>query len=295
MEAPIRVGVIGLVHERIWENVQHAVDLPYVEFVGAADTNEKHLKQFAETTGCGEDALYQDVQKMLDEREMDAVIGGLLSHEHVALTDLCAERGLALFTEKPMASTLDAVDSIVTAVQRSEIRFMVNFPRLWNRALREAVVMAQNDAIGELFHIRTRIAEKREKKPEGATPYSKWLFSPDLNPTGAVLDLCGYGAQIASWVLGKPSVVVASGATMLQPGLNVPDGGVMVMKYDKAFATAEGMWSPYPEDGTPMVQFFGTKGQMSVLGETLRLHNDMQPDGADIEPKPPSNGRQNGI
>ena len=199
MAGAIRVAVIGLVHENVWTVVEQVSELSYVDIVGAADPNEESRARFAKATGCGSESLYANPADLLDGETFHAVISGLLPVEHVALTELCAERGLGLFVEKPMATSLDEMDQIVTAVQRTEIPYMVDFPLLWSAPIRAAVQRARDGEIGDIYESRYRVSKPRTGTPNGSAEYARWLYSPTHNSTGAYLDLCSYGAQLTSW------------------------------------------------------------------------------------------------
>ena len=295
MAGAIRVAVIGLVHEHIWTAVKQACELPYVELVAAADPNPESLARFLAETGCGADALYADPKDLREAETFHAVISGLLPVEHVALTELCAERGVALLVEKPMATTLDDMDKIVTAVQRTEIPFMVDFPLLWSAAIREAVRRAHAGEIGDVYEARYRVSRPRNGTPNGSAEYAKWLYSPAHNATGVYMDLCGYGAQIASWLLGTPTSVMGTGGILANDKLDVFDNAILIAKYPGAFAISEATWSSFGAQTPATLELHGSDGILTVTGRMLVRHTSQHAVGVPLELDDLPEGSRNGV
>jgi|SaaInl4_135m_RNA_FD_contig_41_960517_length_1210_multi_7_in_0_out_0_2 predicted dehydrogenase len=295
MAGAIRVAVIGLVHENVWTVVEQVSELSYVDIVGAADPNEESRARFAKATGCGSESLYANPADLLDGETFHAVISGLLPVEHVALTELCAERGLGLFVEKPMATSLDEMDQIVTAVQRTEIPYMVDFPLLWSAPIRAAVQRARDGEIGDIYESRYRVSKPRTGTPNGSAEYARWLYSPTHNSTGAYLDLCSYGAQLTSWLLGEPTSVMGTGGTLANDELDVFDNAILIAKYPKAFSISEGTWSSFGAQTPATLEIHGSEGILTVTGKMLLRHTSQHAVGVPIELDPLPEGSRNGI
>lgn len=295
MAGAIRVAVIGLVHEHIWTAVKQACELPYVELVAAADPNPESLARFHGETGCRADALYAEPKDLLEAETFHAVISGLLPVEHVALTELCAERGVALLVEKPMATTLDDMDKIVTAVQRTGIPFMVDFPLLWSAAIREAVRRARDGEIGDVYEARYRVSHPRGGTANGSAEYAKWLYSPTHNSTGAFLDLCCYGAQITSWLLGAPMSVMGTGGILTNDELDVYDNAILIAKYPHAFAISEATWSSFGAQTPATLELHGADGILTVTGRMLVRYTSQHTVGVPLELDELPEGSRNGV
>ncbi|MBT3267630.1 Gfo/Idh/MocA family oxidoreductase [Candidatus Poribacteria bacterium] len=295
MAGALRVAVIGLVHEHIWTVVKQASELPYVDLIAAADPDPESRARFGQATGCDADSLYGDPKDLLDGESFHAVISGLLPVEHVALTELCAERGLALLVAKPMATTLDEMDQIVTAVQRTDIPFMVDFPLLWSAPIREAVRRARDGEIGHVYEARYRVSQPRSGSPNGSAEYAKWLYSPTHNSTGAYLDLCCYGAQVTSWLLGAPMSVMGTGGTLANDDLNVFDNAILIARYANAFAISEATWSSFGAQTPATLELHGADGILSVTGQMLVRFTAQHAVGVPIELDPLPEGSRNGV
>lgn len=295
MQAPIRVGVVGLAHDTIWQSIRQALEVPGVTFIAAAEANENLLARFVEETHCETGHFFFEAREMFENVPLDAVLCGTPTGWHVEVAELCAVHKVALLLEKPMALSLDQSDLITTAVQRSSIPFMVHFPELWRPAVREASRLAKEGAIGSLWQVRYRVGHANPHDIGYSPEFLEWFLDPDLNPSGAFLDLCSYGAQLSVWLLGRPQSVVAVAATLSKDGLDVYDNGLLVLKYGHAFGIAEGSWTQTTEI-PPFGPFFaGSKGSIAVLGENIQLFSSEFPDGKMWTPDLPQPPYRNGV
>ena len=71
MSESIRVGIIGLVHDHIWDNLPALRDHSSAEIVAVADSNPELLTRFKEEYHCS--ATYEEYEDLLQEEELDAV------------------------------------------------------------------------------------------------------------------------------------------------------------------------------------------------------------------------------
>jgi predicted dehydrogenase len=291
MQDVVRVAAVGLAHSSVWANIALAQKVPFARLVAAAATHDALLSRFREMTGCPSSALYQDPAALLAEMEVHAVLGGRQWGQNARLAALCAEAGVGLMLPAPMCASLDQADTLVTAVQRSGITFMVDAPELRAPAVYEAVRLVKEGAIGQLIQIRHRANRRRGDAPSEDS--DAWMRDPEHNASGAFLDRCSVGAQLCSWLLGKPLAAFCLAGTLTDDALDVPDNAILLMKYRHTFGVAEGTWSEQRTAAGPC--FLGTDGSIAVEGDVVHLVNGSHPDGVFLTPEPlPSNG-PNGV
>ena len=295
MERVLRVAIVGLHDERIWQRIEIVQALPYAKIVAGADADYEARQRFAHVTDQPLDTVYEDGMTLLTHLDVDAVISGLPTNEHAFLVEQCADTHAAVLLEQPMAGSLDDVDRMVTAVQRTNIPFMVNFPRLWAKSVRESARMVIAGAVGDLIETRCRVCDPRNPTPDDASTFHKWLFDPTSSSSGVVMQLCSNGAQLAAWLMGLPTSVVGIGGAFASKDAEVFDNGVLLMKYPAALAVAEGSWSGVAGTGESGIEFHGTIGSLTITGSTLRFVDRNHPEGRIITPDLPPVGRSNGV
>lgn len=101
--------------------LKHALSFPEVNCVALCDIDrsilEARAKEVNELTG-GKPQLYSDFRKMLEQKDIDAVMIGTPDHWHCLNTIYSLEAGKDVYVEKPMANTIGECNLMVKAAKR---------------------------------------------------------------------------------------------------------------------------------------------------------------------------------
>ena len=121
-EKPLRVGVAGtgmisLYHLRAWQEVDAA------EVVAVCDIDASRAAERAKEFGI--DGVYTDVERMLDECDLDAIDIAAAVDAHAPLTRAAAERGVHVICQKPLTRTVAEAKALIADVGE-RVRFMVH-------------------------------------------------------------------------------------------------------------------------------------------------------------------------
>lgn len=284
MKKPIRFGILGLVHDHVWGNLEVLKTLEDGKLVAVADLNQPLLDKVKEEHDC---ATYTDYEAMLDNEELDAVFVCTDNYTGADLTVAAAERGLHIVVEKPMAATLEGAERMLAAVEKAGVRLMINWPVVWRPQVQEAMRMAMNQECGKIWQLTHRTSHGGIYVE--CTPYFReWIVDKKLNGGGALMDLCSYGINIAQVLLGRPSSVTAVTGNLLEKELTVEDNAVVVMSYPDAIATAEGAWG---QKGKPLNAYvatiWGTKGSVTFgpgSGGRIWKTSEDEPEHTEVTP-----------
>ena len=116
----IRVGLIGC-RSMGWADLTDIMRQPEVRCVALCDIDQKILAdrtaELTKQTGKKPDG-YDDYRKMLERKDMDAVIIGTPDHWHcLQLVDACAA-GKDVYVEKPIANSIAECDLMVAVARR---------------------------------------------------------------------------------------------------------------------------------------------------------------------------------
>ncbi len=101
-----------------------ACELPYVQCVGAADIDKSKAQQLVETIGGN---AYQDYEEMLETEKPQAVIIATPEPFHLDPVKAAANRGIQIFLEKPMATTLADADVINKVCEDADVMLMIGY------------------------------------------------------------------------------------------------------------------------------------------------------------------------
>jgi len=141
----------------------------------------------------------------LFDRPLDAVVISTETGTHPALVLECAERGLPVLCEKPIALGVELTEQMVYSLERSGATVQVAFQRRFDPAfarVREAVAAGE---LGVLYAMRLA-AHDHEPSPEHYIPTSGGIW----------LDLHVHDFDLARWITGlEVACVYASGTVRL--------------------------------------------------------------------------------
>ncbi|MEZ4677192.1 MAG: Gfo/Idh/MocA family oxidoreductase [Caldilineaceae bacterium] len=262
MADALRVGVLGMTHDHVWDNVRDLNDSPLGTLVAAADPNEELRNKIAQEYGCPQ--TFASYEALLESVVLDAVYiyGDNLTGAELAI--LAAEYGLHIMVEKPMASTLDGANHMLAAARRAGVSLMINWPFAWWPQLQHAFTMAANGDLGQIFQTKYRSAHAGPKEL-GCTPYFyNWLYDGDLNGAGALMDYCCYGAALARTFLGQPSRVTGTIGHCLKDYITLDDNAILVMQWPRALAISEASWTQIGHLTAYHAAIYGSKGTLVV-------------------------------
>jgi predicted dehydrogenase len=162
-EPPYRAAVIGRTGRG---NYGHGLDLaflnePKLKVVAVADDNPKGLAAAAKRLSVDHHA-FADYREMLDrERPRFVAVAPRWIDCHREMILACAERGINVLSEKPLAPTLDDCDAIVTACERSHVKLAVAFQTRYSPRLARVKELIAAGEIGEILELRGRGKDER--------------------------------------------------------------------------------------------------------------------------------------
>ncbi len=141
--AVIGLGMIGKLHAETLRKIEE------LEFVAVADVDEKHRQ----TAKALEVPYYRSYEEMIAKEKIDGVVAAVPNELHLPVGKTCAEKGLHLLVEKPIAGTLAEADALCAAAKKNGVHLMIGHHRRHNpyiTALRDAV---RGGAIGKLIGV----------------------------------------------------------------------------------------------------------------------------------------------
>jgi len=139
----IGLGLIGMPHAKTLQQVEEC------DLVAVADVDEKH-KETATKLGV---KYYRDYEEMIGKESLQGVIIATPNHLHVPMGVACAERGLHLFVEKPIAPSLSEADRLIAAAHEYGVRILVGHQRRFNARVEAAHELVRGGGLGGLVGI----------------------------------------------------------------------------------------------------------------------------------------------
>ncbi|MBN8627026.1 MAG: Gfo/Idh/MocA family oxidoreductase [Planctomycetes bacterium] len=288
-----RVGALGLTHDHVWRNLRDLLGTSHGLLTAVADQNKPLLERAKQEFEC---ATYKDFQTLLDRERLDAVYLFGDNALSVDMTEAAAARGMHVFVEKPMAADLIGADRMLAACRRNNVRLMVNWPFAWRPQLQHALSLAKSGTIGRIWQMKYRAAHEGPLE-HGCSPYFvSWLYDPELNGAGALMDYGCYGTCLANYLLGLPNRVTAVGGRYCKEDVLAEDNAVILMSYPRAMAIAEASWTQIGDLTAYETVIYGTAGTIFVEAKEdgrVLLATAENPAGAPVDVPPLPQHMQN--
>lgn len=146
--AIIGCGTIGRIRAIL------ARDYPGIRWIGLCDVNEALGKRLKEDTQA--DFFTTDMDELLDRPEVDAVIVATDENNHGGPVLGAAERGKALFIEKPIATDARESARLLAKIEETGVDAVLGYTQRFRRrflAVKERLITGQ---IGEVHSVVTR-------------------------------------------------------------------------------------------------------------------------------------------
>jgi glucose-fructose oxidoreductase len=258
--APLRVGIVGLVHGHVTGFLQQSLHNPEIELVGIAEPDGALAAQYATKYGFDRRLLFPDLEQMLDQTHPQAVLVYTNTYDHRRVVEVCARHGVHVMMEKPLATTFVDALAIEKAARLGKIQVLVNYETTWYASNRAAYDLVHDHALGDVRKVVIHDGHQGPKEIGVGPEFLTWLTDPKLNGGGALFDFGCYGADLMTWLMdGQRPETVTAVTQQIKPDLypRVDDEATIILTYPKAQAILQASWN-WP---------FGRK-DMEVYGQT---------------------------
>jgi predicted dehydrogenase len=259
----IRIGIIGP-GDRGSEILRQAVSLENVECIGAADVYTRRLEAVKNIAPNAK--TYLDYRRLLEDRDIDAVLIATPQHLHQECFVAALDAGKHVYQEKTMAFTVEHAKKMRAAYQRAGARRTVQIGHQWTSTgqLPDAVGYLKPELMGKITYIhgvmyrntphgkpqwsrpvspdmtaenivwKSFLGEAPER-PFDANRYLNWRFFWDYSGGNVYENMCH---QLSFWYkamgLAIPRKVTMTGGLYLwKDGREVPDTMNVSMEHDE--------------------------------------------------------------
>jgi len=196
--------------------------------VAACDVDDRYLdaaaKKIAGFSG-GKCKRFRDFRRLLDDRDIDAVVIAVPDHWHAVMSIMAAQAGKDIYCEKPMTLTIREARAVVDAVRRYGRVFQTGSQQRASSNFRLACELVRSGYIGTVKHVTVSVGgpsspcylpgEPTPKYidwnmwlgPAPWRPYSSRIHSRHWRPYrefagGGMTDWGAHHFDIAQWALG---------------------------------------------------------------------------------------------
>ena len=285
--APLRVGIVGLVHGHVGGFLQQNQHRADIQIVGVAEADSKLASFYESKFSLPHNIFFASVDEMIEETKPQAVLAYTNTFDHRSVVEACARHGVPVMMEKPLAVSLEDALAMQVAAQRAKIPVLVNYETTWYRSNRAAYDLVHDNAIGDIRKVVVHDGHSGPKEINVEPWFLNWLTDPKLNGAGALFDFGCYGADLMTWLMDnrRPDSVTAI-TQRIKPDIysRVDDEATIVLTYPKAQAILQASWN-WPFDRKDMEVYSQTGYAITVKRDSVRVRLPKQ-DEKLVEAKP---------
>lgn len=176
-----------------WYNLQDFLKVPEVECVALCDVDQNVLNEKAsqlEKLIGKKTPLLKDYRKVLEDKNLDAVIIGTPDHWHCLMSVHACEAGKDVYVEKPLANSIGECDVMLTTARRFSRVVQVGQQQRSGQHWQDAVAVVKSGKLGKIRKIKTwgyfTYGSAQPKVPDSAVPagvdYDMWLGPAPTRP-----------------------------------------------------------------------------------------------------------------
>ncbi len=281
-ESKMRIAIVGLDHDHVWELLKYLDAEPDAELVAIAEPRPALVKE-AKSRVQSSVKFYSAYVPMLDEVKPEAVIVTTSNDRHLEILRECAKRHIHYSVEKPMATNAADAREMERLANQAGIKLMVNYWNAWVAPSHELFHRVRDGQVGAVQKIIVQYGHAGPKEIGVSEYFADWLYDPVKNGGGAIMDFGCYGAEWALWLKGRPKGVQAIAQKLKVSQHNqVDDDTTILIEYPDATVIVEASWD-WPHS-MGQVQVFGPKGSLLATRNTL-LYRPTDADGRKIGPE----------
>ena len=244
--APLKVAVIGLTHAHVhW--ILSSGRAGDVEVVGIVEANQDLAARYTKQYGYDLSKVHPTMEALFASTTPEAAVAFGSIHDHLAVVEACAPRGIHVMVEKPLAVSTEHAEKMRALAVEHDIHLLTNYETTWYPTNHKAYELAVEDgAIGEIRKVVIRDGHRGPKKIGVNEEFLEWLTDPVLNGGGALIDFGCYGANLLTWLLrGERPQSVTAITQQLQAENNpkVEDEAIILVQYANCVGVIQASWN----------------------------------------------------
>jgi predicted dehydrogenase len=265
------------------------------EVVALCDVYEPYLHAAQKKVG-GQARLHHDFRRLLDDKDLDAVVIATPDHWHALQFVAACRAGKDVYVEKPLSLTIAEGRTMADVARVTKRVTQVGLHRRSSEFIHEAVQMIRDGAIGKVtvakcYHLRNEFPQGIGRPADGEPPpgldWEMWLgpapkvaynanrclykFRWFWDYSGGQLTNFGtHYLDVIQWALGQsaPKGVFATGGKFaVEDNREIPDTMEAIWEYDGGTLVTFSQFNANASPGNARgweIEFRGTQGTLLI-------------------------------
>lgn len=255
MNAQPKIGMISFAHMHA-QSYANALRTLGVGIAGIYDEDAPRGQEVAAQFGT---RFFGDLDALLAEG-LDAVIVCSENAHHRRHVEAAAGRVRAVLCEKPIATTVEDAQAMISACEKAGTALQIAFPVRFAPPVQRLKDLLASGALGRLISAK---CTNHGRMPGG------WFLDPDQAGGGAVIDHTVHVIDVLRWALGaEVTEVYAEVGYGLLHDTPIDDAGLLSFGLDNGmYGTLDTSWSRpenYATWGDVTIEVLGDRGLVRV-------------------------------
>lgn len=277
-----------------------------VRIVAVCDVDEAHQRRARDAAG-GSPDLYSDFRRVLDRRDVDAVVIATPEHWHPILTLRAFEAGKDVYVEKPLAHNIREGRAVAEGVARHKRICQVGLQQRSGRHWQHAVERIRAGELGRVSMIHawnawnpsemfSKLEVSQDSSPPEGVDYDMWLGPAPVRPfnrlrfhgtwyffwdySGGMAS--GWGVHlfdVVAWAMGHriDTVSTSGGKYVFDDPRETPDTAEAVFNcrdHVLTYSMRHGNgWRPHGNSDHG-IEFFGDKATLQISRSGFQIYRE---------------------
>ena len=293
----IGFGLIGRLHARNFHR------LPGAQVVAVADVFQPRLDATVDSVG-GAAARYHDFRRLIEDKNVDAVVIATPDHWHALITMMACAAGKDVYVEKPLTLFAQEGRWMVDCARRHKRIVQVGTQQRSGEHYARARELIRGGHIGELVSVQIHyfrnvmpgFGNPTDSEPPPGLDYNLWLGPAPQRPYnpnrsiyhfrwfwdysgGQMTNLGQHSLDIVHWCTGAtaPTRVTSTGSRrFLKDNCEVPDTQDAILEYPSftVLLQIRECAAGGTTTGTPNLVFHGTKAALRISRDGFEIVPD---------------------
>jgi predicted dehydrogenase len=296
----VRMGVIGygLIGKR---HVGTFGAMKDVNLVGLAEVHGGRRDEGLKAAGKGA-VGYDDFRRLLDSKDIDAVVVATPDHWHAVMTMLACDAGKDVYVEKPLTLFVREGEWMLAVARRTKRVVQVGTQQRSGKHFQHARELIRAGQLGRIVSVRMSAVRNvmpgfgnpADEEPPAGLDWDRWLGPAPMrryNPNrclyhfrwfwdysgGQMTNLGSHMLDVVDWVLGLErleAVTSSGGRFALEDNGETPDTQDALFELSRWTAAlnirecARGIMPAFP------LEFYGTKGSLGISRKGFTITPD---------------------
>jgi UDP-N-acetyl-2-amino-2-deoxyglucuronate dehydrogenase len=218
--AIVGCGKIGRTHANILTKLSES------DFVAVCSRTQKNAEEFGRIYGV---KAYTDVEKMIEESHVEAIIICTPHPIHAKAAVIAARAGVHVVIEKPLASSLEDCDIMISEAKKTKIKLgMISQRRLYPSVQRVKNAITHGKIGKPILGNVTMLGSRNREYYESDRWRGKWVEEGG----GVLVNQAPHQIDLLQWFMGPVKEITGFWANFNHPYIEVEDTAVAVIRFE---------------------------------------------------------------